>query len=64
MITEFFSKRWDNKHGFNEAEAKEKKAKVDEAHGVGTPASKWSESVIERDPERMDGYRIRISTKE
>ena len=45
-------------------EAEEKKRKVDEGHGVGTPTSKWSEAVIERDPDRSDGYRIRISTKE
>ena len=64
MTTEFYSKRWDNKHGFTEAEAEEKKRKVDEGHGVGTPTSKWSEAVIERDPDRVDGYRIRISTKE
>lgn len=58
-----FSKHWDDNHGFTYAEALEKKAKVDDAHGVGTSTSKWKESVIEPDPNRQDGYRVVIETK-
>lgn len=62
-MKDVFSKHWDKEHGFTYAEAQEKKRKVDEAHGVGTPESKWKESVIEPDPERKDGYRVVIETK-
>ncbi len=62
-MKDIFSKHWDDHHGFTYAEALEKKAKVDDGHGVGTPTSRWKESVIEPDPERKDGYRVVIETK-
>ena len=61
-MKEIYSKRWDKEHGFTYAEAQDKKRKVDDGHGVGTPNSKWKESVIEPDPERKDGYRVVIET--
>lgn len=55
-----FSK--DGKEGFTFEEALEKKSKVDEAHGVGFPDSKWKESVIEPDPTKEKGFRVVIET--
>ncbi len=57
-----FSKHWDNEHGYTYKEALDKKAKVDDAHGVGTRTSKWKPSVIEPDPYKKDGYRVVIET--
>lgn len=54
-----FTKRWD-KTGYSMEEARLKKEKVDEAHGVGTPESKWSESEIV--PDERGGYKVVITT--
>lgn len=57
-----FSNNWSKEHGYTYEEAELKKAKVDEAHGVGLPHSKWKESKIEPDPTKKDGYRVVIET--
>ena len=44
-------------------EAMKKKEAVDEAHGVGTPTSKWNPAKIVPDPSRKSGYKVIISTK-
>ena len=46
--------------GYTWKEAEAKKAKVDEAHGVGTSKSKWAPSKIEADP--RGGYLVTIET--
>lgn len=46
--------------GYTKAEAERKKAKVDDAYGVGTAKSKWSESEIVADP--RGGYMVVIKT--
>ena len=51
-----------NNNGYTYKEAQDKKAKVDEAYGVGTPNSKWKKSVIEPDPNKKSGYRVVIET--
>lgn len=61
-MRDVFTKHWDNEHGFTYKEALDKKRKVDDAHGVGRPNSKWKESIIEPDPDRKDGYRVIIET--
>ena len=61
-MKDYFSKHWDEKNGYTYKEALDKKAKVDEAHGVGTPNSKWKESVIEPDPNKTSGFRVVIET--
>ena len=61
--TDTFSKHWDKKHGFTQREAEEKKAKVDEAHGVFGPDPKWEPAQIVPDPDKVDGYKVTISTK-
>ena len=53
-----YSKRWDDKHGFTQKEAEEKKRKVDAENGANYPDSKWNPAVIEPDPERLDGFRV------
>ncbi len=63
MYTSEFSKHWDNLHGFTMQEAHQKKAKVDEAHGVGSPNSKWNPAQIVKDNNREDGYKVVICTK-
>lgn len=63
MCTSEFSKHWDNVNGFTMEEAKRKQAAVDEAHGVGTPTSKWAPSKIVPDSSRKSGYKVVISTK-
>lgn len=54
-----FSKNWDEV-GYTKEEAEARKSKIDEAHGVGTPNTKWAESKIEADP--RGGYLIVIET--
>ena len=44
-------------------EAMEKKAKVDEAHGVGTPESRWNPAEIVPDTSKKDGFKVVIRTK-
>lgn len=63
MFTEEYSKVWDKTNGYSVEEAKIKKAKVDEAHGVGLPNSKWQEAEIIPDHAKVFGYKIIISTK-
>lgn len=46
MYTSEFSKHWDNVNGYTMEEAMKKKEVVDEAHGVGTPTSKWNSAKI------------------
>lgn len=62
---DIFSKHHgDPQVGYTYQEALIKRAKVNEAHGVGTPTSKWNGAVIELDPEKKSGYRVVIQTKE
>ena len=63
MLTDTFTKRWDDKHGFTQLEAQEKKAIVDEYYGVGTPNSKWNPARIILDPNKKDGFMVVIETK-
>ncbi len=59
-----FRKHWgDRDEGYTLEEAMQKKAKVDEAHGVGTPESKWNPAEILPDTTRKKGFFVRISTK-
>jgi hypothetical protein len=46
--------------GYTQKEAEAKKAKVDEAHGVGKSNSKWAEAKVEPDP--RGGYLVTIET--
>lgn len=46
MYTSEFSKHWDDVNGYTMEEAMKKKEAVDEAHGVGTPTSKWNPAKI------------------
>ena len=67
MLESVFSKhdfggRNQSEVGYTYDEALAKKAAVDDAHGVGRPESKWSASVIERDPNKKEGYRVVIRT--
>lgn len=57
-MRETYSKRWDNKHGFTQKEAEDKKRRVDAENGANNPDSKWNPAQIEPDPERQDGYRV------
>ena len=60
-----FSKQFGNAdEGYTYKEALAKLAKVNDAHGVGTPKSKWNPGIIEPDPNKKTGYRIVIRTKE
>ena len=63
MYTSEFTKHWDDVNGYTMREAMEKKAKVDEAHGVGTPNSKWNPAEIVPDTSRKDGFKVVIRTK-
>ena len=63
MYTSEFCKHFDNLHGFTMEEARQKKAKVDEAHGVGSPNSKWNPAQIIKDTNRKDDYKVVISSK-
>ena len=58
-----FRKNWDEVHGYTIEEAYTKKAKVDDAHGVGTPESKWNPAEILVDTTRKDGFMVVIRTK-
>ena len=49
-----------SKKGYTYEEAEIRKAKIDEAHGVGTPKTKWAEAKIEPDP--RGGYLVTIET--
>lgn len=60
MATSEFTKRW-SRTGFTYGEAVRKKAQVDEAHGVGTPNSKWDPADIVSDD--RGGFKVMISTK-
>ena len=62
MYTSEFSKHWDNVNGYTMEEAMKKKEAVDEAHGVGTPTSKWGPAQIVPDSSRKTVYKIVIST--
>lgn len=64
MYSSEFSKHWDKQWGFTKAEAELKKQKVEEAHRVGSPTSKWGPAMILPDPEKMGGYKVVICTKE
>jgi hypothetical protein len=57
-----FTKRWDKINGFSMAEAIEKKAAVDEAHGVGQPNSKWAPAEIVPDESKTTGFKVVIAT--
>ncbi len=57
-----FTKHWDKINGFSMAEAIEKKAAVDDAHGVGTPSSKWAPAEIVPDTSKRTGFKVVIST--
>lgn len=64
MYKNEFTKHWDNKYGFTYEEALEKKAIVDEAHGVGiNPNSCWNASEIVVDPLKNSGYKVIITPK-
>lgn len=63
MYTSEFTKRWDPKNGFTQQEAVVKKQKVDEAHGVGTPKSKWNPATIVLDPNKESGFKVVITSK-
>lgn len=63
MSTSEFTKPWDNVNGYTMREAMEKKAKVDEAHGVGTPESRWNPAEIVPDTSKKDGFKVVIRTK-
>ena len=60
MYTSEFSKHWDDVNGYTMEEAMKKKEAVDEAHGVGTPTSKWNPAKIVPDPSRKSGYKVII----
>lgn len=60
-----FSKQFgDADEGYTYREALDKQAKVNEAHGVGTFKSRWNPAIIEPDPNKKNGYRVVIRTKE
>ena len=63
MYTSEFTKHWDTTNGFTMQEALSKKAKVDEAHNIGSPASKWNPAEIVRDDQKASGYKVVISCK-
>lgn len=63
MYTSEFRKHWDDDKGFTMEEAMMKKAAVDDAHGVGTPTSKWNPAEIVPDTGRKSGFKVVISTK-
>ena len=58
-----FRKIWDPENGYTLSEAAIKAFKVDEAHGVGRPESKWQSAKIVRDPQTPSGYMVTIETK-
>ena len=62
-MTSTFTKHWDEKNGYTQQEAFAKKAKVDEAHGVGRPESKWNSAEVVLDPNKQSGYMVVIRTK-
>ena len=60
-----FSKQFgEADEGYTYKEALAKLSKVNDAHGVGTPDSKWKPGFIEPDPNKKTGYRVVIRTKE
>lgn len=61
--TDYFTKRWDNVHGFTQQEAEEKKRGVDEAYGANSPNAKWNPARIVPDPAKKDGYMVTITAK-
>ena len=61
MYSQTFSKHWDENNGYTMSEALDKKAKVDEAHGVGMPGSKWNPSEIVPDTIK-GGFKVVISS--
>lgn len=64
MYSSEFTKRWDPMSGYDEIEAMDKKQKVDEAHAVGTPTSKWNPAEIVQDSSKPNGgYKVVICTK-
>ena len=58
-MRDVFSNHAEDK-GYTYEEAEIRKAKIDEAHGVGTPKAKWAEAKIESDP--RGGYLVTIET--
>lgn len=63
MYSSEFTKRWDPMNGFTETEAMDKKQKVDEAHSVGYPKSKWGPAEIVPDYSKPNGgYKVVICT--
>lgn len=63
MFVEEYSNHWDNEHGYTMEEALLKKAKVDDAHDVSNPNSRWEPAEIVPDQSRHDGYKVIIKTK-
>lgn len=59
-MRDFFTKHDGTNKGYTREEAEIKKAKVDEAHGVGKSNSKWAEAKVEPDP--RGGYIVTIET--
>lgn len=58
-----FSNVWNANYGFTPEEAALKARRVNEAHGVGDPNSKWKPAIWVRDPHRKSGYMVTIETK-
>ena len=65
QLESVFSKQFGNPdEGYTYREALAKLAKVNDAHGVGTSKSRWKSGIIEPDPNKKNGYRVVIRTKE
>ena len=65
QLESVFSKQFGNPdEGYTYKEALAKLAKVNDAHGVGTSKSRWKPGIIEPDPNKKNGYRVVIKTKE
>lgn len=62
MSVSEFSKVGDNTHGFTLEEAMRKVEKVNAAHGVGDPKSKWGPARIVPDDSRKNGFKVVIDT--
>lgn len=61
--TDYFSKRWDDVHGFTQQEAEEKMRNVDESYGANLPNAKWHHAKMVPDPAKKDGYMVTITAK-
>lgn len=65
MTKDIFSKHYGNPdEGYTYEEALVKRAKVNDAYGVGTPNSQWNGAEIEQDPVKKTGFRVTITKKE